>query len=223
MSAPYEVVRSATARRIRLAVDPATGVARLTVPKRAALKPALAWADERRGWIAEQQARLPRPIPFRPGAILPIDGTPLTLDWQAGAPRGPNVAADRLVIGGPAEAMPGRAERWLRALARARLSEDTEFFAARAGVSIARVAIGDPRRRWGSCASDGSIRYSWRLILAPVFVRHATVAHEVAHRLHMNHSAQFHAAVAQILGSDPAPATAWLRSHGAALHWYGRE
>ena len=75
--------------------------------------------------------------------------------------------------------------------------------------------------RWGSCASTGTIRYSWRLILAPAFVRRATVAHEVAHLVHMNHAPAFHALVAEILGSDPRPARAWLRREGAALHRFG--
>jgi predicted metal-dependent hydrolase len=84
------------------------------------------------------------------------------------------------------------------------------------------VSIGDPKGRWGSCASSGAIRYSWRLILTPGFVRRATVAHEVAHRVHMNHGARFHALVRQLYGEDPTPARAWLRRHGAQLHWYGR-
>ena len=83
-----------------------------------------------------------------------------------------------------------------------------------------RVGVGDPRSRWGSCASSGAIRYSWRLILAPPDVRRATVAHELAHLLHMDHSAAFHAAHARILGADPRPARAWLRANGAGLHRY---
>jgi len=84
------------------------------------------------------------------------------------------------------------------------------------------VTIGDPKGRWGSCASSGAIRYSWRLILAPGWVRRATVAHEVAHRVHMNHAPVFHALVAELLEDHPTPARAWLRTHGAALHWFGR-
>jgi predicted metal-dependent hydrolase len=53
-------------------------------------------------------------------------------------------------------------------------------------------------------------------------VREATVAHEVAHRLHMDHGPRFHAAVAALLGRDPAAEIAWLRTHGAALYWLGR-
>ena len=102
------------------------------------------------------------------------------------------------------------------------LSEETREFAEKAGVSVPSVGVGDPVSRWGSCAASGAIRYSWRLILAPAFVRRATVAHEVAHRIHMNHSPRFHALVAELLESDPAPARRWLRAHGSALHWFGR-
>ena len=57
--------------------------------------------------------------------------------------------------------------------------------------------------------------------MAPDFVRRATVAHEVAHRLHMDHSPRFHAVVRELLGEDPAPARAWLRREGGALHRIG--
>ena len=63
--------------------------------------------------------------------------------------------------------------------------------------------------------------YSWRLILAPDYVRRATVAHEVAHRVHLNHGPEFHAFVAELLGADPKPARAWLKREGAALHRIG--
>jgi predicted metal-dependent hydrolase len=53
-------------------------------------------------------------------------------------------------------------------------------------------------------------------------VREATVAHEVAHRLHMDHSPEFHAAFARLLGRDGKAERAWLRRHGAGLHAIGR-
>ena len=87
---------------------------------------------------------------------------------------------------------------------------------------MARVGIGDPLSRWGSCSSGGTIRYSWRLVMAPDFVRRATVAHEVAHLVHMNHGPVFHALVAELHGADPRPARLWLRREGAGLHGIGR-
>ena len=102
------------------------------------------------------------------------------------------------------------------------LDAETRAFAARAGTAIVRVGVGDPVSRWGSCSTGGTIRYSWRLIMAPDFVRQATVAHEVAHLVHMNHSPQFHALVETLLGRDPKPARSWLRREGAALHRIGK-
>ena len=117
----------------------------------------------------------------------------------------------------------GGVEAWLRRAALDLLSRETDEIAARAEVAVSKVVVGDARGRWGSCASSGVIRYSWRLVLAPSFVRRATVAHEVAHRVHMNHGPAFHALAAELFGDDPAPARAWLRQHGAGLHWYGRD
>ena len=223
MSGEIDVVRHPRARRARLSVDPATGKVRLTIPKRAALAPALRWAEDHGEWIAEQRAKLPVPRPFVPGATLPIGDALVTIRWDGAAPRRIVRIDDALHCGGPIEGLPRRIATWLRREALALLSRETEEFAARLGVSVSRVAIGDPRGRWGSCASSGAIRYSWRLILMPDRVRRATVAHEVAHRVEMNHSPAFHALVDRLVGEDAATARIWLRRHGAALHWLGRD
>jgi predicted metal-dependent hydrolase len=222
MSAEIEVVRHPRARRARLSVDPATGMVRLTLPKRAALAPALRWAEGHGEWIAEQQARLPLPRPFVPGAIIPVGDGAVTIVWDASASRRIVRVGDWLHCGGPTEGLSRRITAWLKREALALLHTETEEFARRAGVSVTGVAIGDPKGRWGSCASSGAIRYSWRLILMPARVRRATVAHEVAHRVHMNHGPAFHALVTQLVGDDADTSRVWLRRHGAALHWFGR-
>jgi len=207
---------------MRLAVDPRDGRIRLTLPPRASLKKGLAWAEEQSGWIAAQQARLPEMRPLTPGAYFPLAGRETEIVSVPSAPRTPKLDGGTLICGGPREGLERRVERWLRAEALRVLSAETAEYAERAGVIVTRVSVGDPRGRWGSCASSGAIRYSWRLILAPDFVRRATVAHEVAHRIHMNHSPVFHRLVAELYEADPGPARAWLRRNGAGLHWIGR-
>jgi len=218
-----DIVRHARARRAKLSVDPASGRVRLTLPPRASVREALRWAEQQQGWIDAQRARLPQPRPFLPGAEVPFDDAMLTIDWVEAAPRRVERIGDRLRVGGPAERVPARVLAWLKREALRVLSDETADFAARAGVRVSGVGIGDARGRWGSCASHGMIRYSWRLILAPRFVRRATVAHEVAHRIHMNHGPAFHALVGELDERDPAESRAWLRRNGAALHWFGRE
>lgn len=223
MSGELEVVRNARARRARLSVDSASGRVRLVLPTRAPLKPALAWAEGKADWIAEQRARLPQPRPFAPGAVIPFGDRTLTIAWDEAAPRTVRCDGDLLRCGGTPDGLPRRVATWLKREALRVLSEETAEFAGRANVAVTRVAVGDPRTRWGSCASSGTIRYSWRLILMPDFVRRSTVAHEVAHRLHMNHGAAFYRVVELLDERDPDDSRRWLRANGAALHWFGRE
>jgi predicted metal-dependent hydrolase len=218
-----EIVRNARSRGMRLAVDPRSGRVRLTIPPRASERKALAWAEEQRGWIDLQRARLPQGRPFVPGARVPLEDDEIEIVWPSTIGRMPKLIDDRLVCGGPREGLERRVERWFRAEALRILSDETAEYAARANVTVTRVSVGDPRGRWGSCAASGEIRYSWRLIMAPSFVRRATVAHEVAHRVHMDHSAAFHRFTETLFEADPTPARLWLRKHGAGLHWIGRD
>lgn len=221
-SSEFEILRHPRARGYKLSVDPASGRARLTLPARAALKPALAWARGKAEWIEQQRARLPAPRPFVAGAVLPVADRELVIVREEGSRRTLIRDGDRLLVAGPEGTVARRVEAWLKRQALDLLATETREYAAKAGVTVAHVAVGDAKGRWGSCASSGTIRYSWRLLLAPGHVRRATVAHEVAHRVHMNHGSDFHALVATLFEADPAPARAWLRAHGASLHWFGR-
>lgn len=179
------------------------------------------WASGHRTWIEEALERIQPRFEIGPGSMVPYFGKPHLVDWGPDRPRAVNCADGVIRFGGPEDAVEQRLIRWLKLQAKSVLTEETAEFARKAKVEVTRVGIGDPVSRWGSCSSSGTIRYSWRLILAPEWVRRATVAHEVAHRVHMNHGPQFHALVEELLGWDPLPARQWLRSEGAALHRIG--
>lgn len=212
---------SARAKVMRLRVDPRTGGVLLTVPNRVSRRRALAWAETQAEWIARARAAVPRRLALRPETMLPFRGEDRRIVWNRALSRIPQVEKGIIRLGGPEESIEARLLRWLRREALRQLAADTAFYAGRAGVSVARVGVGDTVSRWGSCSSSGAIRYSWRLILAPDWVRQATAAHEVAHRVHMNHGPDFHALVAEIYGGDPGAARDWLRKHGAGLHRVG--
>lgn len=220
--APLTLKPNRRARRLRLRVDARTRSLTLTVPPGVSRRRALEWAAGHADWAAQSIGAIAESVAIAPGAALPLFGAPHRIDWVGGVRRVTR-ADERLVVGGPAEGLEGRVLRWLKSEALALLSSETQEFAAKAEVTVSSVAVGDPRSRWGSCASDGRIRYSWRLIMAPDFVRRATVAHEVAHRIHMDHSPRFHALVRELLGADPTPARLWLRREGGALHRIGSQ
>ena len=217
------IVRRAQVRGIKLSIDPRDATVRLTLGKRAPLKPALGWVADKRAWVEAELARLPHPQPIIPDMDFGLGGVRVVLEWQEGRPRRVELVPGVLRVGGPRDQLGPRVLRFLRTHALEMLDRETHVLADAHGIVIGRVGVGDPKGRWGSCASSGDIRYSWRLILAPDHVRRATVAHEVAHRVHMNHGADFHTLVAKFNGGDAAPARHWLRAHGSALHWFGRD
>jgi predicted metal-dependent hydrolase len=220
--APVEVRRSPRARRLRLRVDPRRRVVLLTIPARISQRRALAWAREHHDWVMQTLAAMPENVPITPDVSIPFRGEPHRIEWDSNRARKVELGDGSLVAGGPLEGLEGRVLRWLKRQALGTLASETRDVAIRADVMTPRVGVGDPVSRWGSCSSSGTIRYSWRLILAPDFVRRATVAHEVAHLVHMNHGPDFHALVAELLGEDPRPARLWLRREGAGLHRIGR-
>jgi predicted metal-dependent hydrolase len=215
---PVLLQRHARARGYRLRIDRG-GAARVTMPARGSEKRALAWAHGQAAWIAEQLNRVDQgTCLLRDGASFPLEGQPVTLCWQAGMARTVRHDGNAVHVGGPAELAGERVLRWLKARARTVLTAETRELAARHDLAVRSVGVGDPVSRWGSCTASGAIRYSWRLILAPPEVRISTVAHELAHLRHLDHSPAFHAFYRAICPADTVAARAWLRAHGAMLH-----
>jgi predicted metal-dependent hydrolase len=222
LPAPIEIRRLRTARRLRLRIDEARGILKLTCPWRTSRRSALAWALDQRGWIDQQLARVEPPVPFAPGAVIPIEGIDTTISWSEAWPRTPERAAGELRCGGPKSGLGRRIDRFLRRLALDTMSLEAAEFAAAAGVKPRTVSIGDAASRWGSCSSSGGIRLSWRLILAPPEVRRFVVAHEIAHLVHLNHGRAFKALEARLFGPGLAQAKSRLRDVGPRLRRIGR-
>ena len=219
---PIELRRHPRARSLRLRLDEARGLLTLTCPRRVSRRSALEWARGQSAWVDAQLARLEPGEPFEPGRTVPIEGRDVQLLWESGRLRTPVLSGDMLVCGGPREAFSSRVERYLRARARDRLSDETARVAALAGVTVRSVSVGDASSRWGSCSASGAIRYNWRLILGPPHLLKWVVAHEVAHRVHMNHGPQFRALEKQLFDGDVAAARAELRALGPRLKRVGR-
>jgi len=207
---------------MRLRLDEARGLLTLTCPKRVSRKAALEWVQRQAGWVEAQLARIEPGEPFLPGASIPFEGYSLSLHWDPTLPRVPSIGGSLLQCGGPQSAFSGRIERFLRAEARARLSAETATAASEAGVIVRSVSVGDASSRWGSCAASGAIRYNWRLILAPPHLLRWVVAHEVAHRRHMNHGVDFRALEAKLYGGNVTAARSELRALGPRLKRVGR-
>lgn len=207
--------RSARARRLSLRISSLDGRVTLTVPNRVTLREGLAFAQEKSDWIRAQLARQPAPMQVDIGQQIPVEGREVTI--VPGQGRQVRLTTGQIAV--PPGQAPKRLERFLRELARDRLTEASDDYAERLGRAYCRITLRDTRSRWGSCSSAGALMYSWRLVLAPPAVLNYVAAHEIAHLAHMDHSRAFWDTLGQIHGPYAAERD-WLRASGNALHRY---
>jgi predicted metal-dependent hydrolase len=215
----YTLRRSSRRRTVGLTIEP-DGSLHVTAPLRLPLAPIEAFIREKAGWILKHQLRLAslaeaRTIPeraFATGESLPLLDEQLTLQylgpahgvppqaWRDGAVlyiRG--IPADHPDEGARRAAVRRLLEGWYKLQAQGYFEAACARYAAQLGLAPSPVSIGAAQRRWGSCSSSGSLRFNWRLLLAPQALADYVAAHEVAHRIELNHSLRFWRVVAKLL------------------------
>jgi predicted metal-dependent hydrolase len=135
---------------------------------------------------AEAAALVPQAVEFA------FTNERFDVEWNGAPKRSLTQRGGRLVLQAPDE---GGARRllqgWLKRAASERLAPRLMRLADDLNYSVARVAIRCQRTRWGSCSTRGTVSLNCSLVfLRPEVVRYLFV-HELAHTVHMNHSAAF--------------------------------
>lgn len=215
---PVVIRRNGRAKRMILRLGPAGREVCVTLPPWGRTAEALAFARSRAGWLEAQLAGLPAPgDPAAEGRIA-YRGADLPIAWDRRHPRQPRLDHGVLALGGPADTVARRLQRWLEAEAERLMATDLVEYCARAGLDAPPLRLSRARRRWGSCSASGTVRVNWRLVQAPDPVRRSVVAHEVAHLVHFDHSPAFHACLAGLFEGDLAQADGWLKREGRTLY-----
>ncbi|PIW30531.1 MAG: M48 family peptidase [Rhodospirillales bacterium CG15_BIG_FIL_POST_REV_8_21_14_020_66_15] len=217
--------RNKRAKRLILRADPVTGTAVVTCPPWVSDTEARAFAEKQAGWVRARLETAPRPVPFADGAVIPYLGLPHVIRHRPDARGGVWIEADgtgggEIHVTGLPEHLPRRLGDWLKRDARRRIHPSVAAATLRLGVTPGRITLRDTKSRWGSCAANGNLSFSWRLVLAPERVLHYVVAHEVAHLKEHNHGPRFWALVRD-LADDMDDCRRWLRDEGSALHLFG--
>ena len=215
---PLAVRRNATARRMTMRLAPDGSEVRITLPRWGRSAEALEFARAKADWLAVQLAKVPAAPILQDGSTLPYRGRLLALQHAPAAPRKVRLGEDALQVGGPADSLNRRLQRWLEGEALRLLAEDLDHYCLRDGRRAPPLALSRAQRRWGSCAADGTIRINWRLIMAPDAIRRSVVAHEVAHLTHFDHSPAFHAHLAALFEGEIDAANRWLKREGRGLY-----
>jgi predicted metal-dependent hydrolase len=219
---PVRIVRNPRARRISMRVDAVKREIRITMPTYAQTVMAMDFVAQKRQWIAVRLQTAPDAAPLVVGGEVAVEGQAHVIAWQADWPRKIVQADGELRLGGPEAMVSLRILRWLKEQAREVYTGEIAHYCGVAGEDTPRLSLGDPRSRWGSCSSSGTISLSWRLIMAPPHVRRSVIAHEVAHIRHMDHSRDFYDWFETIYEGDRKAADRWLKMHGTGLQRVGR-
>lgn len=207
------------ARRLILRLDTEKREAIAVAPSARKLEDAARFASEKVDWIADQLAALPSVQALQPQSHIQLRGEPCQLTLEGEGRRATLLDGPPLQLSLPGDeaGFSRRAERALRAFAKADLTIAVDKYCSQLGVAARKVTIKDTKSRWGSCTSDGRLAFSWRLIMAPREVLDYVAAHECAHLLEMNHSPAFWSHVATCRPHWKKE-RAWLRQNGRDLH-----
>jgi predicted metal-dependent hydrolase len=214
---PVEITlrRSARARRFSLRVSRLDGRVTLSIPSWAPEGEALDFARGKADWIREALARAAPQQAIGLGSTLPFEGRNHVV--AAAAVRSPRASEGSILVPPDPARAPARVQAFLKFAARERLLVACDRYSTALGRPYRRVVLRDTRTRWGSCTADGSLMFSWRLIMAPPEVLDYVAAHEVAHLAEMNHSPAFWAVVGRLMPGYEGHRR-WLRRHGTWLH-----
>ena len=214
---PVEIMlrRSGRARRLSLRVSKLDGRVTMTLPKGIRIAEGKRFAEAKGAWIRAALEERAAPVIVAPGVDLPVEGVLRRVVVGGGRHARLNAQEIQVPEGRTGPALLAL----LKHLARDRLAAAVDRYTAEVGKTAGRLTLRDTRSRWGSCTTDGNLMFSWRLILAPPSALDYVAAHEVAHLVHMDHSANFWGLVGEICPNF-AEERDWMKREGSGLHRY---
>jgi predicted metal-dependent hydrolase len=107
--------------------------------------------------------------------------------------------------------------RWYRERAFEIISERVKRYSQQYNFTPKQVKVSSAKTRWGSCGPNGTLNFTWRLVMAPLDVIDYVVVHELAHLRVKNHSSKFWKVVESIY-PEYKKQRKWLRENGRKLN-----
>ena len=107
--------------------------------------------------------------------------------------------------------------RWYKERALEVITERVEQYAQKYNFIPKQVRISSAKTRWGSCSPNGTLNFTWRLVMAPLDVIDYVVVHELVHLRVKDHSSKFWKVVESIY-PEYKKQRKWLRENGEKLN-----
>lgn len=195
----YTVIRS-DRKSIAFVIDSEANLI-IRAPQRVKDEEILDYVCKKKRWILEKQNQVTvfgekhSPVVLESGESILYLGNTYTIILEA---------EDEIRFSGTTIIIPLSFKRsdviaWLKTEAELVLHERVRKYANVIGTTYSSLNLSEAKARWGSCGSNNSLNFAWRLILCPIAVIDYVVVHELSHIMYKNHSAGFWARVKTVL------------------------
>lgn len=217
---PLRIVENDRARRLTLRIDTGGRGLRITVPPGISAREVEHFLNRHQGWLEQRLAKVPDRPQVRPGVKIPLRGVPHLIVHEPGTRGTVTVSQDAngpvLIVHGDRRHLARRLADFLKREAKRDIEALVDKHTRAVGRRAKAIRFRDTSSRWGSCTSDGTLSFSWRIMMAPLPVVDYLVAHEVAHLKEMNHGPRFWK-LCKELCPDTDRRKDWLKRNGGAL------
>lgn len=215
---PVEFMRSFSSKSIKITPNLARKIVKVSYPVYISRSRAVAFLEVKKDWVATQLEKVPEKKIMADGVVVQLFEKQYKVSHIPSARRGVWMEENYIFVSGELEFVNRRVKDFIKQEMKKYFTEQSKYYADVLKVTVAKVSVKDTVSRWGSCASNGNLSFSWRLAFAPLFVMDYIVAHEVAHLVELNHSCRFWNVVKKIYEGDIEKAQKWLSRKGLSLY-----
>lgn len=209
---------SISSKSIKITPNLAKQIVKVSYPIFVNRSRAVAFLESKKDWVAKQLEKVPDSLTIDDGVSINLLGKTYKISHIPNAKRGVWIDDDFIFVSGDKEFLNRRVKDFIKKEILIYFNQKVRFYADILNVKFSKISVKDTTSRWGSCASNGNLSFSWRLAFAPLFVIDYIVAHEVAHLAELNHSYRFWRVVKSIYEGDVDKAQKWLSRNGLTLY-----
>lgn len=215
---PVEFERSIKAKSIKITPLVVKKIIKVSYPMYIIRSKAVDFLESKKDWVAKQLEVVPKRILIKDGAQITFLEKEYKISNIPNAKRGVWIEDSYIFVSGSNEFLNRRVKDFLKKEIKKYFSSKVRFYANKINFKYGKISVKDTYSRWGSCASNGNISFSWRLAFAPLYVIDYVVAHEVAHLKELNHSVKFWNIVKDIYGENIDAPQKWLSRNAIFLY-----
>lgn len=207
MQHTFTLTRNPRSKNIRLSVL-ADGSLKVTAPHYTKESHIKEFITSQQMWIKKQQQKIKNQPQLESQTHIYIFGKKYlkVLASPPAYPLGVHILRNNLIVSGiPTTSSPQtweskhdtKVHTFLKKTAHQYFLAQTQNWAKKMDISYGRVTLKKQKTRWGSCSSEGNLNFNWQLVHFEPKIVDYVIIHELAHRIHMNHSAKFWVLVAK--------------------------